>query len=196
MNVFRPNADFSSATQLDAQLPPLGFVQTTKRGAGDRVLCRVAHQLIARGLNVQGTVQVNTERQDDQLCDMDIEVLPSGRQLRISQSLGSGARGCRIDSAALETAVALVSENMGPETDLLVINKFGKREASGSGFRAVIGEAIALGVPVLTMVNGFNKGAFYEFSGGHHQELPADEIAILEWCLQLKNTGPKIRVAT
>ena len=59
----------------------------------------------------------------------DVRVPPGDPVLRISQALGPSARGCRLDAAALEVAVGLVSTRLAEGADLLILNKFGKHEA-------------------------------------------------------------------
>jgi len=92
-------------------------------------------------------------------------VLPDGPVIRISQSLGAGARGCRLDPEALEIAVAAAEARLAAGADLVIVNKFGKHEADGRGFRALIAEAVAAGVPVLVGVNARNAPCLAEFLG-------------------------------
>ncbi len=151
------------------------------RGDADLLLEGVACHLLARGIRVCGTVQINTDRPDAGPCDMDVRVLPAGPTLRISQNLGKAARGCRLDPAALEAAVALVEAGLREGADILVINKFGKHEAEGRGFRAAIGEAVAKGIPVLVGLNTLNAAAFHEFVGGLATEVAPTPEALLAW---------------
>ena len=72
------------------------------RGDVDLLLARLAERLAARGLRCAGTVQINSEAGPGRPCDMDVRLLPHGPVLRISQSLGPGAHGCRLDPGALE----------------------------------------------------------------------------------------------
>ncbi len=65
--------------------------------------------------------------------------------------------------------------------DLLILNKFGKQEMEGRGFRPAIAEALALGVPVLTGINADNRAAFDTFVAGMAEALPPDFDAILAW---------------
>ncbi|MGR3615334.1 MAG: DUF2478 domain-containing protein [Paracoccaceae bacterium] len=161
----------------------LGYVMTTERGATDRLLSALAERLRANGIRTAGIVQTNTECADDRLCDMDVQVLPDGKVFRISQTLGRGARGCRLDPAALEEAVGLVtlSLNTDDRPDLLIVNKFGKHEADGRGMRPVIAEAMALGIPVITGVNGLNREKFETFSEGAAIQVTADLDALEKW---------------
>jgi len=151
------------------------------RGDTDLILAGLAADLMARGLRLCGTVQINSGRADAGPCDMDVRVLPEGPVLRISQDLGPAARGCRLDPEALEAAVALVSARLDAGADLLIVNKFGKHEAEGRGFRDVIAEAMARDVPVLVGLNGLNRAAFEDFAGGLATHLPPEPAALAQW---------------
>ena len=146
----------------------LAYVMTETRGGTDRLLSSLAEALHAKGITLAGIVQTNTECSDDALCDMDVRVLPEGETIRISQSLGAGARGCRLNPEALEQAVGQVSSSLQaePRPQVLIVNKFGKHEADGRGMRPVIGEALAQGLVVVSGVNRMNVEAFKAFSDG------------------------------
>lgn len=159
----------------------LAYTMAPGRGDTDLVLLKLARLLAARGLRCCGTVQINSERGDAGPCDMDIRVLPDGPVLRISQDLGRASRGCRLDPGALETAVGLVSASLDEGADVLIVNKFGKHEAEGRGFRSVIAEALSRGIPVLVGVNTLNLPAFLEFSQGLGTGLPCESIVIADW---------------
>ena len=161
----------------------LAYVMTEERGATDRLLSDLAAALQERGLRLAGIVQTNTECYDTALCDMDVRVLPGQESIRISQSLGPGSRGCRLNPEALEQAVAQVSASLSasPAPQLLIVNKFGKHEAAGRGLRPVIGEALALGIPVISGVNKLNVEPFQAFADGMAEAVPADLEALAEW---------------
>lgn len=159
----------------------LAYTMAPGRGDTDLILETLATDLSARGLNCCGIVQINTERDCDGPCDMDVQVLPDGPVLRISQNLGPSARGCRLDPAALETAVALVAARLSSGADLLIINKFGKHEADGRGFRDVIAQAVVMEVPVLVGLNTLNRAAFETFAEGLAIQLPPDPAALMGW---------------
>ena len=151
------------------------------RGDTDLVLAGLASDLAARGIRCCGTVQINTDRCDAGPCDMDVMVLPDGPVLRISQDLGAEARGCRLDPAALEIAVGHAAARLDADTQLLIVNKFGKHEAEGRGFRDVIAEALAMDVPVLVGLNTLNKDAFYEFAGDLATQLRPEMDTLARW---------------
>ncbi|WP_306151979.1 DUF2478 domain-containing protein [Roseovarius sp. MMSF_3281] len=159
----------------------IAYTMSPGRGDTDLILARLAGALEARGIRCRGTVQINTERPDTHLCDMDVMVLPKGPVLRISQNLGANARGCRLDPSGLEASVGLVEEGLTPQADLLIINKFGKHEAEGRGFRDIIGKALAMEVSVLVGLNAMNKPAFEDFAGDLAVQVEPTQEALLAW---------------
>lgn len=171
----------------------LAYTMAPGRGDTDLILLKLATELADRGLRCCGTVQINTERAEAGPCDMDVKVLPDGPVLRISQDLGPSARGCRLDPAALETAVGLVSASLPHGADVLIVNKFGKHEAEGRGFRTAIAEALALGLPVIVGLNALNLAAFQEFCGGLATRLPPESGALRAWVCEA--TGSAVALA-
>lgn len=159
----------------------LAFLRTVERGLTDRLLWEFADRLQARGFNLAGVVQTNSDRPGSHHCDMDVRVLPDGPMIRINQVLGEESRGCRLNPVALEEAVALVEAGIERSPDLLIINKFGKHEAEGRGFRPLIAGALARDIPVLLGINALNHEAFEEYSGGYAEEITADAISLAAW---------------
>ena len=112
---------------------------------------------------------------------MDLMILPNGPVVRISEDRGDLARGCILDSGALEQTVVEVQQRLAG-ADLLIVNKFGKREAEGKGLVPVIAEALDLGLPVLIGVNGLNLAAFLVFAGEEAIALSTETRIVADWC--------------
>ena len=161
----------------------LGFVVAEGRGAADRCLREVAETLRDAGLKVAGAVQSNVEMDPAYKCQMDLHILTGDQVIRISQDLGALSKGCRLDPDGLERAVGLVAASLEQEPEVLILNKFGKQELDGGGFRPVVGEALLAGIPVLTAVNANNVAKFREFAGAMGEQLPADTRVLKEWVL-------------
>lgn len=151
------------------------------KGDTDLLMFEFAERLSKSGLKTVGTVQINTEQECDGPCDMDVKVLPNGPDIRISQSLGKHAQGCRLDPEALESAVQIVATRLRQGADCLIVNKFGKHEADGRGFRDVIADAISCDIPVLVGLNPLNQQSFEAFAGGSVTRLPPDLDALENW---------------
>lgn len=156
------------------------YVISNEKGAVNHGLSQLATRLIDAGKNVVGTTQVDTPRSNTHKCDMDVHVLPDGEIIRISQDLGPNSRGCHLDADALEFAVA-ATQNLLPQADILIVNKFGKHEAEGRGFRDVIADALMRDIPVIVGTNAHNLNAFLEFCDGQAEAVDADLSALLAW---------------
>lgn len=153
-------------------------------GETSRALADLSQLLIEAGLPLAGTVQRELPGRPDCACDMELH-FPGHPQppIRISQSLGAGSRGCRLDPGALEQAVAVVERQLAAAPRLLIVNRFGKQESYGRGFRDTIATALAQEIPVLTSVPPDNRAAFLDFAGDFATRLDSHQAR--DWALSL-----------
>lgn len=167
----------------------LGYVVSEGAGQGDRLLAELALTLQNRDWRLAGAVQMNVSFDPARPCHMDLHVLSGAEVVRISQNLGAGASGCRLDAQSLEHAVGLVAEALRAAPQLMIINKFGKQEADGRGFRPLIGEALQQGIPVLTSVSPANLDGFLAFAGDLAHPLASQTNELLQWALAMQSDG-------
>lgn len=168
----------------------LGFIQKKGQGDGDRTLASVAVTLSSRGFVLAGVIQINYVFDPERRCHMDLQVLGDGPTVRISQDRGRFAQGCRLDPEGLAHAVALVDATLERgEVDLLIVNKFGKAELEGGGFREVIGKALIAGVPALTTVSPAHLSEILGYAGELGAKLHADHDEVVAWCLAQRETA-------
>lgn len=165
----------------------LAYTMMDTPGDLDHVLLSLADSLASEGWKTAGVVQINSDREDCDRCDMDVKVLPDGPAIRISQSLGKDSKGCRLNPEALETAVAAVADSLNGDVDVLIINKFGKHEAAGRGFRDVIAQALAREIPGIVGLNGMNQSAFMDFSDGLAVKVEGRVEALKAWVSESKS---------
>jgi nucleoside-triphosphatase THEP1 len=153
----------------------------------DRVLRLIADHLIANGVTVAGLLQINHARAGRLRCHMILEELESTEQVVISEDRGPQARGCMLDRHALLRAEALALRALARQPDLLIVNKFGKAEVEGGGFRSVIADALMRLVPVLIAVPQRNLEQWHAYADqlsiDHAFETLEDNVASL--CHQL-----------
>ena len=162
----------------------IAFVSAAGRGETDRLMSEAADTLEAEGLRLSGIVKVLQEEPvGDHHCDMDVRVLSDGRKIRITQSLGNEAQGCRLNPEAIAEAVAAVDQADVADVDAFLLNKFGPEEAEGRGFRNAIADALEKGVPVLLGlgVGEATRKGFQEFAGDMAVELQPEPDALLEF---------------
>lgn len=147
----------------------------------DVVLDETVQALRGDGLRIAGVVQ-REKAESDGCCPVTfLEDVATGRRLRISQALGSGSRGCRLDPQALAGVCGDLIAALEGGVDLLVLNRFGKGEADGHGFRAVIERALDRNVPVLTAVRDTYAADFEAFAGGMADILQPHKDAAVQW---------------
>ena len=155
---------------------PITALIYTDSDIADRALRDVAVTLMERGCKLAGLVQHNTPRPGRSRCDMILEELASGELLGISQDRGPLARGCALDVDQLLKAMQIVRAALDARPDLVILNKFGKTEAEGAGFRPLIAEAIEAGLPLLIAVPWRNIESWRLFAGAMAREVSLDQL--------------------
>lgn len=162
-------------------LYPLAAVRF-EHGDIDGFLGDIARSLTKSGLAVRGALQTRGAVGGECHCaDMDLTTLGSDRVFRISQPLGNGSRGCRLHPGALAECASFIERELDGGADLLILNRFGRGESEGRGFRDLIGKAIALDVPVLLAVRPTYQEAWAAFGSGLSCDLPMTQAAVLAW---------------
>jgi hypothetical protein len=86
-----------------------------------------------RGLSLAGALQHREFPTGEQRCEVVLEDLTSGHRTALYENRGTGAKGCRLDEAALAEATARIEGGLAEDPYLLVLNKFGKAECGVFG---------------------------------------------------------------
>lgn len=163
-------------------MPRLAALLYDDGPAADALLLRFIAARQATGAVVRGVVQLPpAEPGCGPEAPMLLRDIASGEVIRLCQDLGPGADACRLDPDALARAAARLRAAITQPSDLLVVSKFGKQEASGQGFRDEIAEAVAEGRSVLTTVKRPLLAEFQAFTGGLARLLPPEEAALRAW---------------
>lgn len=150
--------------------------------AVDPLFDTIVATLRDEGWQVAGYVQREIPNELGCSPEMLVEDVESGERLCISQALGPGSAGCRLDPQALANVAGLALVRLDERPDLLVLNRFGKGESEGMGLRAVIEKAASLNIPVLTSVKDTYRSAWMDYAGELSAILPASADAALAWC--------------
>ncbi len=140
-------------------------------------LLRLWEKLVTAGVRCAGFLQRDeatgaaTAR-----CDMVLQCLSTGERLKISENRGPLARGCRLDMAGLMRALVNARVALQDRPDLFIVNKFGKSEGEGGGFRPLIADAVELGIPVLIAVPWRNIDSWRLFAGDLAKEIRLEDL--------------------
>ncbi len=169
---------------------PLAAIRFEKEGNIDALLNDVITALCMRGLSLTGVVQTRgTVHGACHCADMDLVSLSNGQVFRISQPLGEGARGCRLNPEGLAYCSAALACELANAPDLLILNRFGKGEAEGRGFRDLMSQAMLAGIPVLTAVRETYAAEWQEFSGDMGYDLSPDFATVMGWVDMISGGG-------
>jgi len=150
---------------------PLTALIYDEQADAEGALRAVAAQARGRGLMLGGVLPEARPSRGGR-CDMMLRDLFSGEAIQISDDRGALARGCRLDRDGLARACALILATMR-SCDLVLLNKFGRAEVEGGGFRCVIGDALTLGAPTIIGVPRRNLADWRAFAGdlAHERDL-------------------------
>jgi len=155
---------------------PIVAVIYRDRHPPDALLARLAGELQRAGISLAGFVETDVPQPGRTRCDMILEDLASGAQIRISEDRGEGARGCHLQVGELLRAMTGALASLDTRPDLLIVNKFGKTESEGGGLRPLIAAAIEQGTPVLIAVPARNLDPWRRFAGDLSVEHAHDDV--------------------
>ncbi|MGH1419118.1 MAG: DUF2478 domain-containing protein [Hyphomicrobiaceae bacterium] len=156
--------------------------QNGEGDAVDAVLFSVVDRLRADNCDLVGAIKHRGTPLGRTRCDMALEELSSGQVIPISQDLGPQSNACSLDFSALEHAAGLTLSGLERGSDFLILNRFGKREANGDGFRSALENAVGQQVPCVLGVGKDHIKAWQEFTGPLGIVLPCDVDAVWDWC--------------
>lgn len=159
-------------------LRPIAAIIYSDRDIAAAVLRRIRGRLAEASATCAGFLQQDAPpRADRSHCDMVLECVATGRRIPISEDRGALARGCRLDVGELMGAIATARDMLQAGPDVLIVNKFGKTEGLGGGFRPLIADALELGIPVLITVPWRNIEGWRLFSGDLAVEFRAEALS-------------------
>lgn len=163
-------------------LPVAAMVYGPGQGpAMDALLEDLAHRLASEGLRLAGAVQHTLKQPSMPRCDMVLEDLGTHGIHPISVDRSIAVQGCRMEPSAVENLAMLASQAIERGVDAFILNRFGKNEAAGRGYREVISNAVSLGVPVLVGVSAANLEKWEAFATSGYRRLDVDTTAARQW---------------
>ncbi|WP_343315229.1 DUF2478 domain-containing protein [Brucella sp. BE17] len=163
------------------ETPILAAILAVKDLPVDRLMADIALRAGQAGLRVTGFLQHRATDADECCSDIEIRHITSGVIRVISQPLGSGSQGCRLDPQALASVAGDLLAELDKGIDLLIINRFGKDETEGQGLRAIIEAAYGRGIPVLTVVRDTYVDGWRDFAGDCGTLLEPQSANVVQW---------------
>jgi Protein of unknown function (DUF2478) len=154
----------------------------------DAVLRAFAIELNALGQRAVGLVQRGQYCTDAALSAV---LVHNGEELPLLQDLGACTSGCRLDVGRLLEAGSRVACAIEAGADLVIINRFGKRERDGKGLCYLIDRALDADIPVVIAVPSHRFIDWIRFAEGMSVKLACDRRALQSWwsAVSARNTG-------
>ena len=157
----------------------IAAITSTSRPATEALLAAVVARMSASGAVVVG-VLAETPIEAGTCGAGILRDIGSARAFSIRRDAPASRTSCLLDAAGLAAACDDVLDRIG-RSDLVVLSKFGKLEASGAGLRPAFDVAMRLGKPVLTSISDQHRTAWKAFAP-RAADLAPDEAALLDWC--------------
>lgn len=152
------------------------------RGEGDdelRTLWRAVGQLRDRGFSIKGLLN-KTDAQGGKMRDR-VCSLTDSREYAIMYDGGCTEDTCKLDPRGLAASSEVIREALQSPPDILVFNKFGHAESEGSGLIGEYVQAVAAGIPVISLLQDKYLPQWREFTDGMGTELENGLQGVLDW---------------
>ena len=179
-------ANDNEAAMFDAQCDLAALVYEEHQDP-DTLLREFASDLHSRGVRVVGMVQTG------QCADASLSavLVHSGEVLPLSQDANSPASGCKLDLGRLQNAATRVADAMEAGAELVIVNRFGKRERDGKGLSRVIEQALDADIPVVIAVSSDHFPDWIKFADGMSVKLHCERASLAAWwqAVSARNVG-------
>ncbi|HEY2530706.1 MAG TPA: DUF2478 domain-containing protein [Xanthobacteraceae bacterium] len=152
----------------------------------DAVLRDFASELNARGFRAIGAVQAG------QCADSSLSVvlLHNGEKLALAQDFDPAASGCRLDVGRFQDVGARIADALRAGADLLIVNRFGKRERDGNGLCYLIERALKADTAVVIAVSSHRFADWIKFARGTSVKLACNRQALEAWWCSVSRRSP------
>jgi len=143
----------------------------------DAILRDFAASLNAQGFRAVGMVQAG------QCADSSLSavLVHSGEKLLLAKDFDPSASGCSLDIERLQAAGARIADALQSGADIVIINRFGKRERDGKGLAYLIERARDAGIPLVIAVSSNHFADWVKFAGGTSAKLACERSALDMW---------------
>ena len=109
----------------------------------------------------------------------------------LAQDFDPAASGCRLDVARLQDAGTRIADALEAGADLVIINRFGKREQNGKGLGHLIDKALGADIPVVIAVSSLRFEDWIKFAGGMTVKLTCSRDALGVWWQKVSAPLPR-----
>jgi hypothetical protein len=165
---------------LDAQCDFAAVVYGVKDNP-DRLLVDFTEDLRRLGVRTAGLVQLDSWMAQWGDREVRTVVLSSREVIPVAHERNLGETGCGLDCRKLASIAKMIEAAIQDGADLVVINRFGKLEATGKGLIELIQQAADADIPALIAVPEHRFAGWIKYSAGMSVRLPCRRAALDRW---------------
>jgi Protein of unknown function (DUF2478) len=164
-----------------ASEPLIGAVRGAATADIQKLLAAFTERRRREGFRVAGAIEVPAPAGDCVCGPLALKDVASGALFPVTLNLGPGSAACKLNPAGLAAACQAVLDAVSRGADLVVLSKFGKVEAEGSGFLDAFNAAAGAGIPCITGVAPSYAAPFLRYAGGYSQWIGAEAGSLDQW---------------
>jgi Protein of unknown function (DUF2478) len=173
---------------MDARVERIGVVRGAS-GAQVQDMFRSLAQRWRGSVRLAGLIAEDHGLADRACSAGFLRNIATGERFSIFHDLGPGSTVCHLDGVGALTAAQSIQRDITAGCELVLLNKFGKLEADGTGLFAAFGAALDAGIPLLTSVSSAFEPAWTRLTGRSFCVLRADMDEIGTWWGTIRNTA-------
>ncbi len=159
----------------------------------DRLLADFADDLRQSGLRPIGLIQVGRSCRSEH-PRFGVVMLPDGEVVRPVHPVEAYPVGCRLDPGRLAELSKRLTGAIEDGADLVILNRFGRTEAEGSGLLDLVAQAVDADIPVLIAVPDQRFAAWIRFTEGMNVRLACRRDSLDRWWRSITGTAVRRRV--
>jgi hypothetical protein len=167
--------------EYHALAPLIGAVRGATTADIQKLLAAFAERRGQEGFRVAGAIEVPAPAGSCLCGRLALKDIATRALFPVTLDLGSGSSACKLDAAGLTAACQSVLQAIAGGADLVVLSKFGKVEAEGSGFLDAFSAAAGAGIPCVTGVAPSFAASFLRYAGDYSQWIGADASSLERW---------------
>lgn len=180
-----PSSSGEHAVEAASDAPLLAAIVVADGADIERLLEEIVRRLRAAGARLAGFTQRTRHSADGGGSYLALVDLEDGSETPLSAPRGVASTGspraCTVDDSVLATFFTRTARDLERGVDLVVLNRFGRRECEGRGCRDELAAALERDVPTLCVVRESHADAWRAFGGNLVCCLAPDVGAVHAW---------------
>lgn len=188
-----PKSASNDKSGKSAGMPMLAAVRVADDADVETLMEEIMEALRESGCRLAGFVQRSIDHHDGRGPYLVLVNVRDNQETPLSAPRGyplsDTSRPCTVDDSVLADFAGRVTRDLDSDVDLLILNRFGRREKEGRGCRDEMAAALARDTPVLCVVRESHVDAWQTFGGDMVCCVEPDLAAVRSWYLDCRRAA-------